>query len=243
MKKNNYIFDAKTLVRQQHSGVLSTHSQSVEGYPFGSIVPYFMTAEGNLIIYISQIAQHTRNIKGNHKVSMTVFDNLADDSQASGRVTLLGDAKLINCDSVQEQYFALFPQAKTYQQTHDFMFFEVSIQRVRYIGGFGKIHWINKEDWLLDETISDWHKVSKGIVEHMNDDHQDAMQLILADQFDAESEQVTMLSAFCEGVHMSNGSSIYYLPFSHCCVASNEVREQLVSFTHSARAKLINVAS
>ena len=241
MKKQAYIFDAKTLVRQQHSAVLSTHSQSVEGYPFGSIVPYFMTPEGDLIIYISQIAQHTRNIKGNHKVSMTVFDNLADDSQASGRVTLLGDAHLIEDESVKAQYFSLFKQAEAYQQTHDFMFYKIIQKRVRYIGGFGKIHWINQEDWQLD--VSNWQQASKGIVEHMNKDHQEAMQLIIAHQFNIEAQQVSMLSAFCEGVHLQGDNNIYYWPFDNTCLTSTQVREQLVKATHDARAGLISVAS
>lgn len=241
MKKQGYIFDAKTLVRQQHSGVLSTHSQSVEGYPFGSIVPYFMTPEGDLIIYISQIAQHTRNIKGNHKVSMTVFDNLADDSQASGRVTLLGDAHLIDDESVKAQYFSLFKQALAYQQTHDFMFYKITQQRVRYIGGFGKIHWINQEDW--QQEVDNWQQASESIVEHMNDDHQDAMQLILAYHFYIEAQHVSMLSAFCEGVHLQADGHVYYLPFDNVCTTPIQVREQLVKATHNARAALTSAAS
>lgn len=241
MKKQAYIFDAKTLVRQQHSGVLSTHSQSQQGYPFGSIVPYFMTPEGDLIIYISQIAQHTRNIKGNHKVSMTVFDNLADDSQASARVTLLGDAYLIDDEAIKAQYFSLFKQAQKYQQTHDFMFYKITQQRVRYIGGFGKIHWINKDDWQLE--VTNWQQASAGIVEHMNDDHQDAMQLILAHKFHFEAQQVSMLSAFCEGMHVQADNNIYYLPFDNVCTTAVQVREQLVKATHNARAALTSVAS
>ncbi|MBU3002522.1 HugZ family protein [Paraglaciecola arctica] len=236
MKKQAYIFDAKTLVRQQHSGVLSTHSQTVEGYPFGSIVPYFMTSEGDLIIYISQIAQHTRNIQADHKVSMTIFDHLADDSQASGRVTVLGDAHLIEDTLVAEQYFSLFPQAEGYQQTHDFMFYKITPKRVRYIGGFGKIHWINKEDWLL--ALENWSKVSNGIVVHMNDDHQEAMQLILSHQFNVEVKHIKMLTAFCEGVHIQADNKIYFWPFDLPCITSTQVREQLVKATHQARAAL-----
>jgi putative heme iron utilization protein len=236
MKKQANIFEAKNLVRQQHSGVLSTHSQAVEGYPFGSIVPYYMTAQGNLVIYISQIAQHTRNIKSDHKVSLTVFDDLADDSQASGRVTLLGDAQLITDEEIANQYFALFEQAEGYQKTHDFTFYQINIQRVRYIGGFGKIHWISQDDWGLDTP--DWQHISCGIVEHMNEDHQDAMQLILKHKYYIDAEQVTMISAFCEGVHLCADSNIYYLPFDSLCITSMLVREQLVKATHEARAAL-----
>ncbi len=234
MKLEQYIFDAKTLVRQQHSGVLSTHSQSVQGYPFGSVVPYFMTTEGNLIIYISQIAQHTRNIKGNTKVSMTMFDSGQNDSQAAGRVTLLGDAELIDNEDVTAQYLRLFPQAKGYQQTHDFMFYQIKAERIRYIGGFGKIFWINKSDWL--SLAEQWHHASNEIVQHMNDDHQDAMSLIVAHQFGLRAKKVIMLSAFFEGVHIQADDHIVYCPFDQLCTTAKQVREQLVADTHAARA-------
>lgn len=236
MKTQQHILAAKTLVRQQHSGVLSTHSVSVEGYPFGSIVPYYMTIEGNLIIYISQIAQHTRNIKANAKVSMTMFDALEDDSQAAGRVTLLGDARLIENDYVKNQYLSLFPQAERYQQTHDFHFYEIVPQRVRFIGGFGQIFWFNKEDWPV--THSDWQQTSQGIVKHMNEDHQEAMILIIEHHFKHKTSSALMVSSFLEGVHIRADGHNYYLPFASSCTTSKQVREQLVALTQAARLVL-----
>lgn len=238
MKLDKYIFDAKTLVRQQHSGVLSTHSQSVAGYPFGSVVPYFMTPEGNLVTYISQIAQHTRNIKGNPKVSVTVFDTLQDDSQANGRVTILGDAELVDDVHITEQYLALFPRAIGYKKTHDFSFYQIRPERIRYIGGFGKIFWINKENWLTGSAESDWQQVSSGIIEHMNQDHKEAMALIVEDQFGIQAKNVVMLSAFYEGAHIQVEGQVVYLPFEKPCLNAQAVREQLVAATHAARANL-----
>lgn len=236
MKIDEYIFDAKTLVRQQHSGVLSTHSQSVAGYPFGSVVPYYMTPEGNLVTYISQIAQHTRNIKGNPKVSMTIFDTLQDDSQANGRVTFLGDAERVEDAHLAEQYLALFPRAKGYRATHDFSFYQIKPERIRYIGGFGKIFWINKEHWQSNIEGVDWQSVSNGIIEHMNQDHQDAMALIVEDQFGVQAKKLTMLSAFYEGAHIQADEKIVYFPFEKPCLNAQTVREQLVAATHTARA-------
>ncbi|WP_133471692.1 HugZ family protein [Paraglaciecola marina] len=236
MKKEQHVFDAKTLTRQQHSGVLSTLSVSVAGYPFGSIVPYFMTHEGNLIIYISDIAQHTRNIKADSRVSMTIFDNLADDSQASGRVTVLGDAEIIKDEKIAEQYYSLFPQAIGYKQTHDFNFYEIKTKRVRYIGGFGKIFWISQDEWQV--TIEDWHSTSAAIVEHMNDDHLDAMQLIVEHQFNIKAKKIKMLSAFNEGTHIAADEQVIYMPFEQVCADSQQVRQQLVAATHAARAAL-----
>ena len=145
MSMQDIAFQAKQLSRTHHSGVLGTHSTSMPGYPFGSVVPYYLTPAGDAIIYISDIALHTRNIKANDKVSLTIFDAGEDDSQANGRVTIMGSAELAKQNDVKAQYFRLFPQAKKYEQTHDFNFYVIRTERVRFIGGFGKIHWVDKE--------------------------------------------------------------------------------------------------
>jgi heme iron utilization protein len=87
---------ARRLLNHQSVGVLSTQSLDVEGYPFGSIAPYALDYSGQPLLLISEIAQHTRNIKQNNKVSLTVFERYADDPQAGGRLTWIGDAVLVN---------------------------------------------------------------------------------------------------------------------------------------------------
>jgi putative heme iron utilization protein len=236
MHRSFVTLKAKTLVRQQHSGVLSTHSVTEQGYPFGSIVPYFMTSAGNLIIYISAIAQHTHNIKGNAKVSMTIFNALEDDSQAAARVTVLGDAQLVSSELLMAQYVALFPQAKGYRQSHDFHLYEITTKRVRFIGGFDQIFWLEQQDWLV--AAGTWQQHRQGIIAHMNEAHQEAMALILQHQFSLKPSPVSMLSAFPEGVHLRADGSNYYLPFSEVCTTAQQVRQQLVAATHAARAAL-----
>jgi putative heme iron utilization protein len=51
--------------------VLSTISLDVPGYPFGSLTPYCFDENGQPIVYISLIAQHTRNIMADPRLSLT----------------------------------------------------------------------------------------------------------------------------------------------------------------------------
>ena len=231
--------EAKHLCRQQHSGVLSTHSTSMPGYPFGSVVPFYLTAEGDAIIYISDIALHTRNIKANEKVSLTIFDAAEDDSQANGRVTIMGDAMLFDdTDAVKAQYLALFPQARSYEQTHDFHFYRIKTERVRFIGGFGKIHWINKEYWQV--ASQPWHLDTTGMIAHMNADHQEAMRLMLQHEAGIDTPQVDMLSVLPEGAHYRTlAGDVVFLPFAETCDSPTAVRKALVAQTQAARAALL----
>ena len=236
MSMQHITFEAKHLSRTHHSGVLGTQSTSMPGYPFGSVVPFYLTAQGDVIIYISDIALHTRNIKADPKVSLTIFDAEEDDSQASGRVTILGNAEPVNAEEVKAQYLALFPQAKSYEQTHDFNFYRIRTERVRYIGGFGKIHWISKELWFVPQQ--DWHSDTSGMINHMNKDHVDAMQAFIRTASGLGNGQPQMLSVFPEGAHYRCGEKVIYIPFHELCHTPTQVRQALVKLTHDAREQL-----
>src|SRR5258708_23868497 len=129
---------ARKLLNHQSVGVLSTHSLDVEGYPFGSIAPYALNYESEPTILISDLAQHTRNIKRNSKVSLTVFNQCVDEPQSNARLTWIGDAELIDPGEteVRERYLRYFPSAESYFATHDFSFYRIRLQRARFIGGF-----------------------------------------------------------------------------------------------------------
>ena len=159
--------------------MLSTISVDLPEYPFGSVTPYCADSEGRPIIYISTIAQHTKNILANSKVSLTVLENSieSDDVQARGRVTCIGDARRLNADDTKaagERYFRYFPSAQQYDGTHDFEFFRLDLVRVRYIGGFGKIYWVEPQEFVRRNPFSRAQELR--IVQHMNQDHSDVVR-------------------------------------------------------------------
>jgi putative heme iron utilization protein len=175
MKENNA---ARRLFLQESFGVLSTISLDVPGYPFGSVTPYCADRQGRPIIYISHIAQHTRNILVDSRVSLTVFDTRgdSDDVQARGRVTCIGDVRAVDDASVAdvgERYFQYFPSARQYEGTHSFQFFRIDLVRVRFIGGFGQIFWVEPGEFLTANPFS--APQESRIIQHMNDDHRDAL--------------------------------------------------------------------
>ena len=174
MKETNA---ARRLFLQESFGVLSTISLDVPGYPFGSITPYCADRECRPIIYISHIAQHTRNILADSRVSLTLFDSNggSDDVQARGRVTCIADARPLGREEpdIAERYFRYVPSARQYAGTHDFEFFRLDLVRVRYIGGFGQIYWIEPSEFMVSNPFSAAQEYR--IIQHMNDDHRDTL--------------------------------------------------------------------
>ena len=81
------------------------------------------------------------------------------------------------------------------------------------------------------------------MIEHMNDDHQDAMQLILAHFANVQTSKVTMLSVFAEGAHYQSAEGkIVFIPFGNACHSPTEVRQALVAQTKACRDALAETA-
>jgi putative heme iron utilization protein len=219
---------ARRLLNHQSVGVLSTHSIDVEGYPFGSIAPYTLDYDGEPIILISDIAQHTRNIKQNNKVSLTVFESQADDPQSGSRLTWIGDAESVDPSDAgsRDRYLRYFPSAASYFETHDFSFYRIGLRRARFIGGFGEIYWIEPDAILVKNPF---RETERGIIEHMNQDHQQALFHYCKVFGRAGVEAVTMTGIDGEGFDLFADKRKLRIDFDSPIHTTEEARATLVS--------------
>lgn len=113
----NALRPARELLLKEYRGVLSTHSKSMPGFPFGSVVPYCLDADGHPLILISRIAQHTHNLQKDPKCSMLVGEREAEDVQAVGRLTVMAEARKLTDEATIEaaagRYYRYFPSRPT----------------------------------------------------------------------------------------------------------------------------------
>ncbi|QIW10985.1 pyridoxamine 5'-phosphate oxidase family protein [Francisella sp. LA112445] len=176
-KKQDAAFRARRVVKHKLYGVLATQSNSMPGYPFGSMVQYAINQDGNIVIYIAKISQHTRNINLDDKVSLTIVGDEADDIRETARVTLLGKARKSELENNHQIYSLFFPKksAATSDIHKGFEYYELEIERVRFIGGFGDAHWIKKDDFCLKQNFTG-DSISS-VVKHMNEDHLELLKL------------------------------------------------------------------
>ena len=59
--KRNFELEAVKLLRTSNEGVLTTISDKFEGYPFGSFITYITDRDRSVIIFASNLAEHTTN--------------------------------------------------------------------------------------------------------------------------------------------------------------------------------------
>jgi heme iron utilization protein len=225
---------ARELFLSQSFGVLSTISLDVPGYPFGSITPYCVDDRTHPVIYISTIAQHTRNILADPRVSLTVVENNveSDDVQSRGRVTYVADARPVTKDeaSVRSRYFRHFPSSRQYDQTHDFAFFRLLPQRIRFIGGFGQIFWIEPEEFSSQNPFLDTQE--EQIIQHMNNDHGDVLRRF------CDGEAALMIGIDADGFDVLKGDSgekKVRFTFETPIHSMDEARQALVAMAKQVR--------
>jgi heme iron utilization protein len=130
--------------------MLSSSSVSNPGYPFGSLVDYDITPQGSIRIFISHLAEHCKNLRQDSRSSLLVSDlfSLAEDTNVT-RATLLMTWRELASESSEalQSYERRFPDGIHSDIASNFSFFVGTIERVRWIGGFGDIRWISGEEF------------------------------------------------------------------------------------------------
>jgi hypothetical protein len=234
---------ARTLVSRVTTGTLCTLAAEPEGFPYGSFVTVAFDA-GDPVFLVSTMAEHTRNLQRDPRASLLVAETGSEDPLANGRVTLLGLCRKVDGDggSARTAFLATHPNAAYYVDFGDFAFWKLGVESIRYIGGYGRMSWVEAADWHAAEP--DPLGVSAaGIIAHMNDDHADAMVLYCK----AFSKAVDITAASLTGVDRygfemsavtADGPRPVRLAFPEPVGTPDLVRAALVSMLEDARAKL-----
>ena len=224
----NLALEAQQFLFSTNKAILSTHSAKYEGYPFGSVAPFVLNHQGMPTILISSIAEHTKNIIQNSKVSLVVFDNEAD-LQANARLTLLATAEQTdkNNELMRARYLRYLPQAEQYFDMHDFTFYTLHIGHARFIAGFGKMGWLEGIDLTIPSNPLFIEEPS--ILEHMNTDHQENLKTYCQHYHQMKVGTVKMIGIDSLGFDLRvNSDMLLRFNFSQPITNAQEARSALV---------------
>ena len=223
-------------MRARHVGVLSTMSRELPGYPFGSITPFAPDRTGAPLLLIAGIAQHTKNIAADSRVSLTVWEEGDGDPQAHARLTWIGDAAPVAAGDepdARERYLRYFPGSAGHFSAHDFALYRIAIKRGRFIGGFGSIHWIEAGDLVRESPIADHER---GMIEHMNADHADALKSYCRAFKKIDPSSAVLAGVDPEGFDVLADGKRVRFDFEKPVTSPKDVREAMVALAKSARA-------
>jgi putative heme iron utilization protein len=141
----------RSLLQTQRVAALGT--LNADGSPFVSMVPFALEpASAQLVIHVSSLAAHTRNLQTMPRVSLLVMqaEVAGEPVHALARVTLEGAAAVLERDSAlwrkaRDAYLARFPEAEPMTELGDFMFVGIAVQGARQVAGFGAARSLDAE--------------------------------------------------------------------------------------------------
>ncbi|MGA9768509.1 MAG: DUF2470 domain-containing protein [Blastocatellia bacterium] len=238
--------EVRALLQKERNAVLCTISKKIEGWPFGSISPYALTGAGEPVILISEIAEHTRNLRADARVSLIAQDsNAIADPQSGARITLLGYAMPVPepyLEDANRRYLHLFPNSASYFDAHDFTLFQIKVSKVRFIGGFGEIYWLDRQEIIsedADSTLDPLAPSAEMVCNHMNEDHADALNMYAAAFAETQAESSRMISVDSRGFDMiaiAGGAHKHLrMDFPSPVTTTEQVRAVMVEMVRRAR--------
>ena len=236
----------RTLVASARRGALSTLAVDPAGYPYGSVASYALDERGDPLFFISLMAEHTQNAQHDPRASLLVTEPVPEgaDPLASGRATLLGRMHEIGQDErggVRDRYLEAIPTAAYYIDFGDFTFYRLGVEAIRYVGGYGRMSWVDIAGYAAAEA-DPLVDAAAGIIEHMNADHAEAQVLFcrhLAGRPETTSASMSAVDRYgFEMIAVSPaGRAAVRLGFPSPCATGDEVRRAMVAMVGEARAK------
>jgi putative heme iron utilization protein len=231
---------ARSLLRRSRQGALATLMAGT-GDPYCFLVNVASHADGSPVLLISQLALHTQNILGDARVSLMLDERAAGDPLEGARIMLAGHAEQAGADDamvLRRRYLNAHPSAEAFVGFKDFSFFRIRPTGAHLVAGFGRIVDLAPERFLTD--ISDAAallEAEPGAIEHMNQDHRDAMNLYATKLLGAEAADWRCTGCDPEGMDMQAAATTLRLEFPERVTNGNELRKMLVRLAGEARAK------
>jgi putative heme iron utilization protein len=228
--------EIKNFLHSKDVGILSSiKDQEGEAFPYGSVCPFVTLNSGEIVILVSDIALHTKNMNNNDKVSFTVFDMESNKKQAASRTSILSKAQRIEKDSpryeeIADKYYAFKPESRKFFEVHNFAFYILNPVYIHFIKGFGKIYKFDAQDFKFQNNIS--NAEYSFAIEHMNNDHASSIEKYLKD-LKLEPIEPSIISMNQNGFHVKNGEEIFYFQFPEVAKEADDLRKLLIQMARN----------
>lgn len=225
--------EARNLLRRARTGTLGTLNAD-DGSPYASLVNLATDVRGCPVILVSTLAWHTRNLLADPRASVMVAELPPEgDALTGARVTVMGRFSRVEQPQLSRRYLARHPAAELYAGFGDFAFWRLEPERAHAVAGFGRIETIPANEMFpsADEMIA----LEEGAVEHMNADHDDAIQLYAEKLLGATPGGWKIMAIDPDGADLRRDGEVLRLPFDTPVFSGGALRSLLAELGAQAR--------
>jgi putative heme iron utilization protein len=228
---------ARRLARGRDHAALAT---TLAGRPYVSLVACACAIDASPILFLSDLAQHTRNLVADPLVSLLFEDTGGHpDPLAGPRLTLLGRAERCDDAHAAARFMARHPASAAYARFADFHLYRIAVDRGHLVAGFGRIAWIEPEHLRFAADAPALAAAEADIVAHMNEGHADVVALYAEHLLGLEGAGWRITGIDPEGIDlrrpMESGGATARLDFKGPVLTPDAARRALVALAEAAR--------
>lgn len=137
-----------SLLLQCRSGFLATTG---EHGPETSMAPFAMY-QGNIILHLSTLARHTKNISNDNHVGFMVCmpENEGESPLSLPRLSFQGviaPVSDMSSEDAKDAYLERIPDAESLFSFADFTLFHITPSHIQWVGGFGSARKLSLKVW------------------------------------------------------------------------------------------------
>lgn len=223
-------WEARRLLRAARGGTIATISK---GHPFASLVTPACMPDGALLILISRLSDHTRHLMADGRCSIMVSgEAVSPNPQTTPRVSVSGQAVMVNDPALKSRYLRVHPYAALYAGFADFSTWRIVPEAGVLVGGFGRAHRLKGQELVPDAAaVAAIAAAEDRIISHCNQDHADALAAIAG-----EPGAWRMVTADVDGFDLAMEQRVVRHAWAAPVSTPVEVRQELVRMTQAARA-------
>ena len=243
--------EARGLIRRARSAALATvltvrrkspqagkrRRQQAQDWPYASMVTLACDGDASPLLLLSDIADHSRNLKTLERASLLIeVASGLPNPQTGPRVTIMGRIEKTDDPRHARRFLARHPGARMYAGFRDFNFYRMSVERVHFVGGFGRAVWFQGRKFLLDAKPSAAIAAcEEDVLAHMNKDHAEAVALYGHRLLGRRGKTWTMIGVDPEGADLRLRGTYARLDFAKPVRDRDSLRAELLRLAQKAR--------
>jgi putative heme iron utilization protein len=234
---------AKTLIRTARHATIATLEPG-SGRPLATRVGVSTDIDGTPVIFVSALSAHTPALRNDPRCSLLFGEPGRGDPLAHARISVHADAREIENGSdehkrISWRYLTHQPKAQLYAALPDFRYFRLEPVGASLNAGFGRAYALTAEQVLTESAVADeLAAAERGAIDHMNEDHPDAVALYARHYAKAADGTWTLIGVDAEGMELANGDEVRRVFFETPLMSAGDMHTTMVRMAGEARQGL-----